>query len=80
MNQGPRRISLMKKNGGKKSRETIPLKTTLRLSSRSLNILWVTEPDRRTGNQKLQMYNSLYCTVHIKVIFKDESASHFLVG
>jgi catalase len=26
MNQGPRRISLTKKNGGKKSRETIPLK------------------------------------------------------
>jgi hypothetical protein len=25
MNQGPRRISLTKKNGGKKSRETIPL-------------------------------------------------------
>ncbi len=27
MNQGPRRISLTKKNGGKKSRETIPLST-----------------------------------------------------
>jgi hypothetical protein len=26
MNQGPRRISLTKKNGGKKSRETIPLR------------------------------------------------------
>jgi hypothetical protein len=26
MNQGPRRISLMKKNGGQKSRDTIPLK------------------------------------------------------
>jgi hypothetical protein len=25
MNQGPRRISLTKKNGGKKSRDTIPL-------------------------------------------------------
>ncbi len=29
MNQGPRRISLTKKNGGKKSRETIPLKVHL---------------------------------------------------
>ncbi len=64
MNQGPRRISLMKKNGGKKSRETIAL------SSFFLKSFWLVKRNAQLEIRVVTVHQGVLET--IKFLFRFE--------